>query len=228
MLHRWFCCWTKESDPLTRYSCIPWTILPPWHWSLLHWRHISGKETRYSCSGLSFFLVSNPIHTCISYLGCPSFVLYSCCCRACGREPLYVDLEADPRIDKDTPPDLKSIADAAAPIEVEGHAEAVAPAAPSAAAGKKKKFGDKAASTGTHVAARAPDDDVRGATSALIDVVLRHMVGEEGHTAMSADALRQMNADVAVRLNMLKNAAYARGFKAARGAAVAAVLTAQD
>ena len=33
-----------------------------------------------------------------------------------GREANWVDLEIDPKIDKDNPPDLKSIADAAKPI----------------------------------------------------------------------------------------------------------------
>ena len=32
-------------------------------------------------------------------------------CRGIGRQPIYVDLEADPKIDKDNPPDLKQYAD---------------------------------------------------------------------------------------------------------------------
>ncbi|GIL98787.1 hypothetical protein Vretimale_3978 [Volvox reticuliferus] len=32
--------------------------------------------------------------------------------RALGREPVFVDLEADPKIDRDNPPDLKALADA--------------------------------------------------------------------------------------------------------------------
>ncbi|KAG2446219.1 hypothetical protein HXX76_000811 [Chlamydomonas incerta] len=35
--------------------------------------------------------------------------------KAVGREPLFVDLEADPKIDRDNPPDLKATADAAKP-----------------------------------------------------------------------------------------------------------------
>jgi hypothetical protein len=32
-------------------------------------------------------------------------------CRGIGRTPIYADLEADPKIDKDNPPDLKQYAD---------------------------------------------------------------------------------------------------------------------
>lgn len=39
-----------------------------------------------------------------------------------GREPLYVDLEAEPMIDKNNPPDLKAVADATLPYKPEGDA----------------------------------------------------------------------------------------------------------
>lgn len=42
-----------------------------------------------------------------------------CCvyiaCRGVGREPIYVDLEAEPKIDRDNPPDLKQYADSIEP-----------------------------------------------------------------------------------------------------------------
>lgn len=38
-----------------------------------------------------------------------------CQYRAVGRQPIYVDLEADPKIDKDNPPDLKQYADTIEP-----------------------------------------------------------------------------------------------------------------
>ncbi len=51
--------------------------------------------------------------------------------RAIGREPVYADLEADPKIDKDSPPDLRSLTEG-----VEAPAAAAAePAAAAAAAG---------------------------------------------------------------------------------------------
>lgn len=37
--------------------------------------------------------------------------------RAIGREPVYADLEVEPKIDRDNPPDLKHIADAAKPYQ---------------------------------------------------------------------------------------------------------------
>ena len=51
------------------------------------------------------------------------------------------------------------------------------------------------------------------------------MLGD-GASNIDADVLRRLKADVAVQLNALRNAAYAGGFTAARGA-MAASLTGQ-
>lgn len=89
-------------------------------------------------------------------------------CRGIGRTPIYADLEADPKIDKDNPPDLKQFADTIEPPPKDANngdgsssqvssasssqvnlpaaaAKATAPAAAAAAAGKQKKGAAKAA-----------------------------------------------------------------------------------
>lgn len=45
----------------------------------------------------------------------------------------------------------------------------------------------------------------------------------EAAAAVDADVLRRLKADVAMRLNALRNASYAGGFAAAKGAIAAAV-----
>ncbi|GLC45750.1 hypothetical protein PLESTB_000502400 [Pleodorina starrii] len=109
--------------------------------------------------------------------------------KALGREPLFVDLEVDPKIDRDNPPDLKTVADAAQPppqalpeaaaagaaaapaAGADGGAAAAAPAAkPAAPAAKESK---KDAKKGGGKSA----DQQRGAkaatTASLTDVAPR-------------------------------------------------------
>lgn len=93
--------------------------------------------------------------------------------RAAGREPLWVDLEADPVIDRDNPPDLKAVADAAAPLAADGGDAGAAPAA----APKKAAAGKAAASKKGGAAAAAPPaasqrpDDVLRLTDELVATV---------------------------------------------------------
>lgn len=48
-------------------------------------------------------------------------------------------------------------------------------------------------------------------------------MGAEAAAAADADVVRRLKADVAMQLNALRNAAYAGGFSAAKGAIAAAV-----
>ncbi len=82
--------------------------------------------------------------------------------RAVGREPLWVDLEADPKIDRDNPPDLKAISDAAKPPAAalppaDGQAQ---PAAAAAAGGAAPVA--KAAAPAPAAAVAAASEWVRG------------------------------------------------------------------
>jgi len=107
-----------------------------------------------------------------------------------GKEAVWVDLEADPKIDKENPPDLKYIADAAVPVVANdstengggsigsggggGHssaADAGGAAAAGAGAGKAKK--DKKKSGGdakTDESAKAKSQAASAAARAAFDV----------------------------------------------------------
>ncbi|KAG2497900.1 hypothetical protein HYH03_004165 [Edaphochlamys debaryana] len=76
--------------------------------------------------------------------------------RCVGREPVFVDLEADPKIDRDNPPDLKALADAATPPPAALPAEA-APAAAAAAPAD----GAKPAAAAKPAAPAAPAKDAK-------------------------------------------------------------------
>lgn len=108
--------------------------------------------------------------------------------RAVGREPLWVDLEADPKIDRDNPPDLKAISDAAKPpaaalppadgqaqpaAAAGGAAPAAKAAAAAPAAAAAKDASKKAAKGG-----KAPDQGSKAkagatTTASLTDVAPR-------------------------------------------------------
>jgi hypothetical protein len=138
--------------------------------------------------------------------------------KACGAAYYWVDLEARVAIDRDTPPDLKGVADAAAELAPEeagagGGADGAAAAggeASGGAGGKKKgKGGGATGGDAGTAAARA----AAAATAAALDV---EAAAAEVLAAAAAGAPGAA-ADVAARLTVLKNAAYAAGFKAARG-----------
>jgi hypothetical protein len=77
--------------------------------------------------------------------------LCSCCpCRGVGRQPIYVDLEAEPKIDKDNPPDLKQYADSIEPPAKadDSTSGSTQTAAAGAAAGAAAAGGAKAAAAG--------------------------------------------------------------------------------
>jgi hypothetical protein len=155
--------------------------------------------------------------------------------RRLGREPTYVDLEAAPRIDKDNPPDLKHVADGAAPmVAPDDGAAAPAPAAPAPSKADKKKAAASAAAAAALKAGRAAGGggggggaarrqlDVNGVTEVVVGLAAARLAGA-GAGAGDGEVLRRLTADVAMELNALRNAAYAAGFQAARGAAVAAL-----
>ena len=79
------------------------------------------------------------------------YVLFLFSPRSIGREPVYVDLEADPKIDKDNPPDLKQYADAVEPPpKIEGQEDQ-----PAAAAAKSTSSAKTTAAAGAGVGAVA-------------------------------------------------------------------------
>lgn len=148
-----------------------------------------------------------------------------------GREAVYVDLEAEPVIDQSNPPDLKAIAEMAAPaVGKEGEtAEAGAPepaaakaaAAPAPKAAKKPAAGKPSKGKEGTAGAAGPKLDIYEIAARLLAKTSAEL-GQDVN-ALSADALRRLKADVAMELNIVRNAAYAAGFKAAQASVVAAV-----
>jgi hypothetical protein len=136
--------------------------------------------------------------------------------KAGGAAYHWVDLEARVTIDRDTPPDLKGVADAAAELAPEepgagGGADGAAAAGGAAGGGGKKKGkgGGAAGADAGAAAARA----AAAATAAALDVEAAAAEVLAAAATGAPDAV----ADVVARLTALKNAAYAAGFKAARG-----------
>lgn len=68
-------------------------------------------DAKLQAPGMRFYVhpIVNDASVLLDTAGLDAFL------RAVGRTPVYVDLEADPKIDKDNPPDLKSLADAVEP-----------------------------------------------------------------------------------------------------------------
>jgi hypothetical protein len=197
-----------------------------------------------------------------------------------------VDLEADPVIDRDNPPDLKQYADAAIPLELDdstGGAAAAPAAKPAAQAAAAATGGKKAAAAEKKAAAAAAPagpraDDVLRITDELVAKVGEASLKQEcpssreacmhqalpaslaclspvaarlgtrtashfclvfphptplvqvastllgdGAASVDSDVLRRLKADVEMQLNALRNAAYAGGFAAAKGAIAGAI-----
>jgi hypothetical protein len=159
-----------------------------------------------------------------------------------GKEAVWVDLEAYPKIDRENPPDLKHIADAAKVIvsidsaagEGGGSSSTSGGAAAAPAAGtkkdKKKSGGggeskaDAAAKEKAQAAAAAARaaSDVYAITDSVVGKVAVAL-GVDLTTSIDGDDLRRLKADVVMQLNALKNAAYSAGFKSAQSAVVASI-----
>lgn len=158
--------------------------------------------------------------------------------RLFGREPVYVDLQADPKIDKDNPPDLRDYvpttaatpSEAAAPTPTTTPAKASAAAGPStavaAAAGAKK-----AASTSVSGAAhakpmgqqvRAPIA-VQPCCESILSKVCKVLTGQASleHACQDPNMMAVLRADLEMELSALKSAAYAAGYMAGKGELVA-------
>lgn len=136
------------------------------------------------------------------------------------REPTYVDLTADPPINKDNPPDLKPHLDSAEPYAAAKEAAEAAPSTAKgvepAAANKKEKKGAKAAPKAT---AAAPLKKDHANVNSLVQECLDLM--KESHpeaTELSEAKAMALEKSLAAKLSALKNAAYSAGFTAAKGA----------
>jgi hypothetical protein len=155
---------------------------------------------------------------------------------------VYADLEADPKIDKDNPPDLRFVTEgvevpaAAAAPATPAAAPAAAAAAPAASkaaaaaapANKQAASGKKDAGKGK---AGKPDSskvhaqitDVSARTDELLQLVASQLLGcKLEEVKVEPYVLRRLQADVESKLNAVKNAAYTSGYLAAKGQIVGA------
>ena len=124
-----------------------------------------------------------------------------------------IDFAANPKITRDSPPDLKAFADALEPLpqELVEKAEAAEKegAEKNRAMVDEKKAGDKKKGVATddaHAAAKAVLD-----VDALADLLIAQI---SAIPRDDAEAQRRAKLDIASRLNQLRNAAYAAGFAA--------------
>lgn len=121
--------------------------------------------------------------------------------RSINRTVTYTDLSLEPVIDRENPPDLKPLADAAvATPKREAPAAATAPeGATSSQKASAKKF-------------QKPERAAREATLNPLDVVALAKT-----LAAQAAGGSSIEDDLLVQLNALRNAAYAQGYAACRG-----------
>jgi len=134
--------------------------------------------------------------------------------RSIGREPVYVDLEADPVIDKDNAPDLKHHVDGVEPYGGDA-AGAAAPPAPRADKAQKKAKGSSAKEPSG--ASPPPGSGSAASVPRLVQECLAMVADVLGAGDIPDSARRSLESDLAVKLNSLKNASYTSGFRAARG-----------
>jgi len=151
-----------------------------------------------------------------------------------GRQAQWIDLEAEPSINKDNPPDLKFIADAAKPILVskEGESFGDSGIVTSISDPKPKSTSDPAAKSGKKAGEKGPPaavvrpasgrSDVYSVADSILAKIAAAGFGPDSGTS-SPDVMRRLKADVVMELNALRNAAYAAGFQAAQASLVAAV-----
>mmetsp|Transcript_40229 Transcript_40229/g.89306 ORF Transcript_40229/g.89306 Transcript_40229/m.89306 type:complete len:309 (+) Transcript_40229:100-1026(+) len=144
--------------------------------------------------------------------------------RACGREPIYVDLEADPKIDKENPPDLAAYAPAvaaAAPfMEQLAEKQAAALAAPSTSSAPpaKAKGKDKKAAAPASPQQTSNATNVSARTEEVLQKVCQALLGCKFEEVKVSDpyVLARLRADVEMSLNAFKNAAYTTGYTAGK------------
>lgn len=121
-----------------------------------------------------------------------------------------VDLDVEAKVDKDNPPDLKYISDAIKPLDATNILQVNDSSTKSSNAKqskKEKKMGGASLDNGS-LASLKTTMNIVDLTDQLIDITGGSEVGEE--------EIRRIKADIMMRLNNLRNSAYAAGFAAAR------------
>lgn len=204
-------------------------------------------DQKLQAPGCKFFVhpIVNTASVLLDAAGLDAFV------KGIGRTPVYADLEDDPKIDKDNPPDLKQFADTIEPPPKDANngdasssqvssasssqvnlpaaaAKAAAPAAAAAAAGKQKKGAVKAAAGAASAKQSNAEHHIKltnvvQRTDDIVDMVAQALLGKPAAEAAGSDgyALRRLKADVQMQLTAFKNAAYTAGYVAGKDEVVA-------
>ncbi|KAF6253190.1 WD40-repeat-containing domain protein [Scenedesmus sp. NREL 46B-D3] len=171
-------------------------------------------DQKLQAPGCKFFVhpIVNTASVLLDSAGLDTFV------KGIGRTPVYVDLEADPKIDKDNPPDLKQVADTIEPPPKDAansdaggsqvssasssqvHLPAVAAkaAAPPAAAaagatGKQKKGAGKAAAGAAQMKQSDAEHHIKltnvvQRTDDIMDMVAQALLGKSAAEAAGSDS----------------------------------------
>ena len=117
-----------------------------------------------------------------------------------------VDFTCDPKIDRDNPPDLKEFADSLEPLPKEvledAKNQASAPTKDTASSSKNVKKSKPATRKSTEM-------DVNTLASSLIQLISETRPEDD-------EAKRRVRADIIMQLNVLRNSAYAEGFRASK------------
>lgn len=116
-----------------------------------------------------------------------------------------VDFTSDPKIDRDNPPDLKQYADSLEPLPK----EMLENAKNQASAPKKDKTSVVKKVNLKHVSNKSTEMDVNTLASSLIQLISETCLKDD-------EAKRRARADIIMQLNILRNSAYAEGFKASK------------
>lgn len=158
-----------------------------------------------------------------------------------GRDPIYVDLEAEPKIDKETPPDLAifvpesvnafvSAAGAAAPSQESTAQQASISQAPSQkqkiSISKKNEAESKQEAELSLAAQHRALCNVHSIADQLMQEVTKALLGckieECDPVSVPPSKIAAIRANVEMLINSLKNASYASGYTAGKGEVIAA------
>eukprot|EP01024_Parvocaulis_polyphysoides_P072470 TRINITY_DN9172_c2_g1_i1.p1 TRINITY_DN9172_c2_g1~~TRINITY_DN9172_c2_g1_i1.p1 ORF type:complete len:354 (-),score=64.80 TRINITY_DN9172_c2_g1_i1:174-1079(-) len=136
-----------------------------------------------------------------------------------GRDINYVDLELEPKFSKDSPPDLKHLADAVTPPEKQNDENGqINGKEGSSSKSKKKNIGNNDSNNNNdqrQLKASLQPDDVDSIVEKLLQLVQQK--SKDGGSLGDAD-MEHLKKDFFVYMNALRNAAYAGGYQAAMGA----------
>ncbi|KAK2078517.1 hypothetical protein QBZ16_003357 [Prototheca wickerhamii] len=134
--------------------------------------------------------------------------------KSVGREVQYVDLTAEPTLGPDNRPDLSAFTQLAVPVPKREEEEAAAAPAAAPAAVKAKKPNAQPSKQSKAPSPKPLVLDTNALARQIVDEVSKS--GSQAPPAGLEDSLK-------ISLNALRNAAYAEGFAAARGALAASL-----